>query len=45
MSDELKDEQLDLLGSALWAVWLERNKVLWHDEGFDPAFSVQWVST
>ncbi|KAL6209279.1 hypothetical protein ACLB2K_020221 [Fragaria x ananassa] len=41
--DTLDKEQQALFFSNLWALWTERNKVLWNHTSFNAYFLSQWV--
>ena len=43
MANEMNIDKLEWLGMALWALWSERNKVLWKNACFDPSFLSNWV--
>ncbi|XP_062028747.1 uncharacterized protein LOC133744696 [Rosa rugosa] len=43
MIDTLSTEEQGLFCTSLWAVWAERNKVLWQGSVLNPASLAQWV--
>ncbi|XP_040367272.1 uncharacterized protein LOC112177447 [Rosa chinensis] len=40
--DVLTSEQVDLFFMALWAIWTERNNLVWKGGSFQPIHMIQW---
>ena len=43
MMDALSQEQMEWFCASLWALWSERNKLLWLGTSFNPSFLFVWV--
>jgi hypothetical protein len=37
------NQQLDMLLTCLWAVWKERNKIIWNEGSYNPLFMASWT--
>nr|XP_011470466.1 PREDICTED: uncharacterized protein LOC105353208 [Fragaria vesca subsp. vesca] len=42
MMETLQKSQLEVFVMLLWAIWTERNNILWNGVNFDPAHMVRW---
>ncbi|KAL6176560.1 hypothetical protein ACLB2K_053193 [Fragaria x ananassa] len=42
MMEILQKSQLEVFVMLLWAIWIERNNILWNRVSFDPAHTVGW---
>ncbi|XP_024164679.1 uncharacterized protein LOC112171781 [Rosa chinensis] len=43
MLDELTNDHRDFFFVGLWAIWRERNKMVWNDAAFQPMFLIDWA--
>ncbi|XP_062028713.1 uncharacterized protein LOC133744661 [Rosa rugosa] len=44
MIDSLSGDQRDFFFMGLWAIWKERNKLVWNDDHFQPMHMIQWAT-
>ncbi|KAM5564827.1 hypothetical protein ABKV19_019070 [Rosa sericea] len=44
MMDSLNVDQCDFFFMGLWAIWVERNNIIWNGASFQPMNMIQWTT-